>query len=199
MGQLGVRIIFAVSAEADGYPEPEENVTDRLVKELHIAGIHTIGDANIWLPSFIKDHNTRFARKPREVQSAFRPNVRSAELEVFLCHQEPIKLDRGLAFRYHNKTFVLPERHNGKSLIARASQPVTGLDSQRFGIRAQLTVGNERAIVVPKETMRQPRVVEPGRKQTITPEQRRAYRRIGGASNSPWSTFRKGHGPRQAG
>jgi len=199
MGQLGVRIIIATSAEAKGRIERLwGTLQDRLVKELRIAGIHSIDDANIWLPSFIKAHNARFARNPREVQSAFHPRIRAKELELVLCHQEPRKLDRGLAFSYYNKTFVLPERHTGKSLIARASQTVMVLDSQRFGIKAQLTVGNERVIVVPKEIIKQPRVVEPGRKQTITPEQRRAYSRIG-AANSPWSTFKKGTGSQQVG
>lgn len=191
MGQLGVRIIIATSAEAKGRVERLwGTLQDRLVKELRLAGIRSIDEANSWLPSFIKTHNVRFARKPRELPSAFRPKVRSNELELVLCRQEPRKLDRGLAFSYHNRIFVLPERHKGKLLIARASQTVTVLDNPRFGIKAQLMVGNEQVIVAPKEIGKQPRLVASKQKSSMTPEQHLAYCKIG-AANSPWSKFKK--------
>lgn len=75
-------------------------------------------------------------------------------------------------------------------------QTVTVLDSQRFGIKAQLTVGNDKVLVVPKEIVKQPKMVEPDKKAPITSAQRADYGRIG-AANSPWSKFKKVTGPQQ--
>lgn len=191
MNDIGVHMHIASSPEAKGRIERLwGTLQDRLIKELRLAGISSIEQANAWLPSFIKTHNRKFSRSAKEAQPAFRPHMHVQELELVLCRHEPRKLDRGLAFSYHNETYVLPERHKKKLLIARASQTVTVLESQRFGLKAQLMIDNETITVTPKLITKQPRVTEAEISQAIPFETLKANGRIG-AANSPWSRYQK--------
>lgn len=193
MDELGIHIILAASAEAKGRVERLwETLQDRLVKELRLAKIHSMDEANAWLPTYVTEHNRRFARTAADPQKAYRSQVPKQDLEEMLCQHTKRKLDHGLSFSYYNRTFVLPQRYRGQSLIARASQTVTVLDSPRFGIKAKLTIDGNVVVVVPREIIRQPRQEASPMKVPYTAEQRSANGRIG-AANSPWSTF---HGPR---
>jgi hypothetical protein len=54
MDNLGIRIIYANSAEAKGRVERlNQTLQDRLVKELRLAGISDIETANKFLPGFV--------------------------------------------------------------------------------------------------------------------------------------------------
>ena len=65
MNQVGVRIIPAHSPEAKGRVERmNETLQDRLVKELRLAGITTIEEANKFLEKYIPKFNAKFAVIP---------------------------------------------------------------------------------------------------------------------------------------
>lgn len=65
MNQVGVRPITAHSAEAKGRVERMfETLQDRLVKELRLAGITTIEEANEFLEKYIPKFNAKFAVIP---------------------------------------------------------------------------------------------------------------------------------------
>lgn len=193
LGELGIRIILASSPEAKGRVERLwDTLQDRLVKEMRLAGIRTMDEANAWLPTYIADHNKRFARIAEVPEPAYLPKVPVRELELILCQHFPRKLDHGLSFSYNHHTYVLPRQYQGKSLIAHASQTVTVLDSPRFGIKAKLTVAGRVVIVAPCEITRTKKTPQAG--LPYTSQQRSENGRIG-AANSPWSVFT---GPRQA-
>jgi len=44
---------------------------DRLTKELRLAGITTLEDANAFLPGFMEHYNARFAKEPQDAQDAW--------------------------------------------------------------------------------------------------------------------------------
>jgi hypothetical protein len=86
---LGVQPIFALSPQAKGRMERLFGILqDRLTAELRLAGITTMPEANVFLKSFIKRFNRRFAIPPRESQKAWRK-----------VPQE-LDLDRIISFRY---------------------------------------------------------------------------------------------------
>jgi len=65
MNQVGVRAISAHSPEAKGRVERmNETLQDRLVKELRLAGITTIEEANKFLEKYIPKFNAKFAVIP---------------------------------------------------------------------------------------------------------------------------------------
>ena len=193
MGELGITIILAGSAEAKGRVERLwGTLQDRLVKDMRMANIHSLDEANAWLPSYIKEHNKRFARKAADTIPAYRAKVPQKELEEILCQHFERKLDHGLSFSYDNRVFVLPDRYRGKSIIAHARQTITVLDSPRFGIKSRLIIDGESVVVTPKEIVKLSKQEPVQRKSLYTTEQRSANGKIG-AANSPWSTY---HGPR---
>jgi hypothetical protein len=86
---LGIQPIFALSPQAKGRMERLFGVLqDRLIAELRLAGITTMPEANVFLKSFIKRFNRRFAIPPRESQKAWRK-----------VPQE-LDLNRIISFRY---------------------------------------------------------------------------------------------------
>ncbi len=85
--ELGVRFIAATSPQAKGRIERLwGTLQDRLAAELRLRGLRTLEAATAYLPGFIRRHNRRCARRPRESVTAFRP--------------APRDLDRILACRY---------------------------------------------------------------------------------------------------
>jgi transposase len=88
---LGIQPIFALSPQAKGRMERLFGILqDRLIAELRLAGIVTIQEANVFLKSFLKRFNRRFAVSPRETEKAWRK-----------VPQE-LDLDRIISFRYHS-------------------------------------------------------------------------------------------------
>jgi transposase len=74
LDELGVRLILAQSPQAKGRIERLwRTLQDRLVVELHLAGITTLDDANAFLPRFLDRFNARFAVPTAEAGSAYRP------------------------------------------------------------------------------------------------------------------------------
>lgn len=86
---LGIEPIFALSPQAKGRMERLFGILqDRLIAELRLAGITSMAEANVFLKSFIKRFNRRFAIHPRESQKAWRKLPKELDL------------DRIISFRY---------------------------------------------------------------------------------------------------
>src|SRR6266850_298822 len=74
---LGIGFIAAHSPQAKGRIERFwQTLQDRLVSELRLRGIATLEAANAFLPLFLADLNTRFARPPADPRGAWRPAPR---------------------------------------------------------------------------------------------------------------------------
>ena len=72
LGELGITSIPAHSPQAKGRVERLWGILqDRLVKEMRLEGIHSIEQANAFLPGFILRYNKRFAKEPQDPQSAW--------------------------------------------------------------------------------------------------------------------------------
>lgn len=67
--QLGIEVICANTPQAKGRVERvNKTLQDRLVKEMRLLGISDIETANTYLPTYIKDHNNRFAVEPQSTE-----------------------------------------------------------------------------------------------------------------------------------
>jgi transposase len=93
--QLGVEHILAYSPQARGRSERvNRTLQDRLVKELHSAGVRTLERANRFLETrFLPTFNDEFARAPADPESGFAP-LGAADLEVIFCHVETRTVQR---------------------------------------------------------------------------------------------------------
>jgi transposase len=89
LAQLGIEHIMAYSPQARGRSERvNRTLQDRLVKELHRAGIGTLARANRYLTEcFLPAFNDEFARPPAHPEPGFTA-LGTANLEVIFCHEE---------------------------------------------------------------------------------------------------------------
>lgn len=86
LGELGVDLIPAHSPQAKGRVERLfKTVQDRLVKELRLAGIATMEDANRFLEGYLPLYNRRFAVRPTQAADRHRPTPTDRELGRSLC------------------------------------------------------------------------------------------------------------------
>lgn len=73
MSELGITSIAALSAQGKGRVERLwRTLQDRLIKEMRLSKIKTIGAANDFLPAFISAYNARFSQPAGDAQPAWR-------------------------------------------------------------------------------------------------------------------------------
>jgi transposase len=89
LARLGIEHIGAYSPQARGRGERlNRTLQDRLVNELRLAGITSLGAANAYLRErFIPDYNATFTRPPADPTSAFVP-LGAVDLDQLLCEEE---------------------------------------------------------------------------------------------------------------
>ena len=113
MGELGIEVILAGSPQAKGRVERGFRThQDRLVKELRLAEISTMKDANRFLREvYIPKHNGRYAVEPVELVNVHRVLLRSHDLEAILSIQEDRQVHNDSIVRYENRFLLLAEGH----------------------------------------------------------------------------------------
>lgn len=88
LSELGVELIAAHSPQAKGRVERLfKTFQDRLVKELRLAGIATMEDANRFVEGYLPRYNRRFAVPPAQAADLHRPTPSARDLDRCLCLQ----------------------------------------------------------------------------------------------------------------
>ena len=101
MKELDIEIICANTPQAKGRVEKvNRTLQDRLIKELRLAGISEIEEANPWLPTFMADFNARFAVVPHSAHDAHRPLLPTDDLDRSFTWQEARTLSKNLTLQY---------------------------------------------------------------------------------------------------
>ncbi len=97
MEELGIEVRWAHSPQAKGRVERSfKTHQDRLVKELRLAGISTIGAANAFLRErYVPEHNSRYSVAPAQEVDAHRPLLNYHRLEEILSvrHKRVVQND----------------------------------------------------------------------------------------------------------
>jgi transposase len=126
--ELDIELIFAHSPQAKGRVERSfGTLQDRLVKELRLAGIGTIAEANRFLEErFLPAHKARFAQAPACAVDAHRP-VGDLDLAAILSHQETRVVTNDYTISYYGQRYQL----------ARGAAP-TGLRGNRVVVEQRL-------------------------------------------------------------
>jgi len=113
MRELSIEVIPAHSPQAKGRVERSfDTHQDRLVKELRLAGIATIPEANRFLQTrYLSTHNRRFAIEPANPTNAHRPLLPTHDLDAILSIQTTRAIERDFTLRLQNRFFqLLPEQ-----------------------------------------------------------------------------------------
>jgi len=107
MDFLNIELICANSPQAKGRVERvNRTLQDRLPKELRLAGISSIKDANRFInDGYIDRHNARFAVEPRDCSNAHRALDPNIDLNSILIRKEQRKLTKDLTFSFERKIY----------------------------------------------------------------------------------------------
>lgn len=124
MKELDVVLIKAHSPQAKGRVERKNRtMQDRLVKEMRLAGVHTMQAANVFLRDiFLPDMNARQVVPAREKTDAHRPLANEVNLKDVLCFEEGRTVGQDWCVRYENRWFQVDVAHEAMQL---AGHPVT--------------------------------------------------------------------------
>lgn len=107
--QLGITFIAARSPQAKGRIERLWGVLqDRLCSELRLAQAHDLASANAVLQVFVADYNRRFARRPREMQTAWRPAPDNLDRICCFVHQRVVSNDN--IVQWEGQRFQIPQQ-----------------------------------------------------------------------------------------
>jgi transposase len=109
LAQLGIRHIAAYSPEARGRSERAfRTLQDRLPKELALAGITSMDEANRFiLGKYLPEHNAAFGVAPAESASAFVPD-RARQAREILCIQEERRVGKDNTVKWKGLTLQIP-------------------------------------------------------------------------------------------
>lgn len=111
MGELGVKVIHAHSAPAKGRVENMfKTFQDRLVKEMRLANIKTLEEANRFLGEFLVKYNKRFRVLAKNPANLHRKKHAEDVLEAILCTKEERSLRKDSTVRYENKVYLITDR-----------------------------------------------------------------------------------------
>lgn len=113
MTELGIKMIFAHSAQAKGRVERNHGTNqDRLVKELRLRGIADIDAANSYLwREYIPKHNARYAVEPADPIDVHKPLLSSHDLDAILSIHKDRQVHNDSIVRYDNRFLLLADGH----------------------------------------------------------------------------------------
>jgi transposase len=101
--QLGVEIKTSSIPQAKGRVERLfQTLQSRLPVELRLAGINTLSEANVFLNSYIKEYNAKFALETHLIKSVFEKQPSSEEINVILSVLSERKIDNGHCLKFKN-------------------------------------------------------------------------------------------------
>jgi len=105
--QLGISFIAARSPQAKGRVERLWGVLqDRLTSELRLAQACDLPSANAVLTRFVADYNRRFARRPRQTATAWRPAP--PDLDRICCFVHPRVVSNDNVVQWEGRRFQIP-------------------------------------------------------------------------------------------
>ncbi len=112
MNQVGIKSITAHSPEAKGRVERMfDTLQDRLVKELRLAGISTIEEANKFLETYIPKFNAKFSVTPQKKKDLHRDinkQLREKLPQIFSVQSERV-VHNDYTIMFKNQYFQLDE------------------------------------------------------------------------------------------
>jgi len=112
--QLGIDIKTSSVPQAKGRVERVfQTLQSRLVIELRLCGIATVEQANMFLDSYVKEYNDRFALRVNNTKSVFETQPDDERINLILAVLTNRKVDSGHCIRFNNRYFKLLDS-NGK-------------------------------------------------------------------------------------
>lgn len=116
--ELGVEVIHANSPQAKGRIERLfRTFQDRLIKEMRLRGIRTIGEANGFLEEYLPWYNCRFAVCPREQDNLHRLVGKGVDLDGILCIKTQRTLRNDFTVAHNKKLYQVENKLRGTKVM----------------------------------------------------------------------------------
>ena len=114
--ELGVKMLYAHSPQAKGRIERLFNTfQDRVVKEMRLKGVSTIGEANRFLASYLPVYNRRFSVTPKKNENLHR--TVTVELDTILCIKTERTLKNDHTIQYNGKLYQIDDGIRAKRVV----------------------------------------------------------------------------------
>ncbi|SEK03963.1 Transposase [Sphingomonas sp. OV641] len=140
LDRLNIELICANSPQAKGRVERvNATLQDRLVKAMRLQRISTIDQANAFLPSYMAQHNRRFAMAPFDPRDLHRPLAIHEDLEAEMVWREQRTVTGALTLHYNKAMFIL-EPSPAAQALARKKVDVCEYPDGRLEIQHEGTV-----------------------------------------------------------
>lgn len=108
MDSIDVEVIHALSPQAKGRIERLfQTLQDRLVKEMRLANICTIKDANLFLKEYIKKHNRMFSVQPKKETTMFKKVDVDFNYKWMFCITDNRIIGKDFTIRWKNRVFLV--------------------------------------------------------------------------------------------
>ncbi len=102
------------------YGRANKTLQDRLTKEMRLAGITGIDEANQWLGGFIEDYNRRFAKPAKHQQNVHRPVYETQdELCDIFSWQLTRQVSKALTLQYDRVKYMLSNTQDNERLAGK--------------------------------------------------------------------------------
>jgi transposase len=114
---LGIDVIHANSPQAKGRVERLfKTLQDRLVRELRLAGITSVAEANVFLQRYWPQYNRRFRRPAASPADLHRPAPPSRTLDRLLCIQTERTVRNDFTIAHHGTLYQLDQATRAKKV-----------------------------------------------------------------------------------
>lgn len=108
--ELVVRVIHANSPQAKGRIERSfRTLQDRLVKEMRLARINSVVQANEFLIKYLPIYNAKFKVKPVSAVDVHQPALSIRELDKIFCIREERTLQNDFTIAYNGKLYQIKD------------------------------------------------------------------------------------------
>ena len=108
LGELGVELIPAHSPQAKGRVERLFGTfQDRLIKEMRLAGVATLDEANRFLATYLPLYNQRFTVPPAQATDLHRPRPAGCALDRMLCIKTTRCLRKDFTIAHHGGLYQI--------------------------------------------------------------------------------------------
>ena len=185
--ELGIEIIHANSPQAKGRIERVfGTLQDRLVKELRLAGVCTIEEANTALEEFMPQHNERFTKMALKQGDLHRRLPMGSKFRDILCIKAKRTIANDYTIRWRGRRFLID---NPSLLMRRQKVEVREhLDGQMsFKFKGRYLDCHEISEVKPKKEEKRKTPKQPHKRYIYTPPKEHPWKKYNYKGQlNPW-------------
>lgn len=118
LDELEIDVIHANSPQAKGRVERLfKTLQDRLVREMRLAGVKSVEEANKFLTTYLPKHNRKFKKQATSDADLHRPALHSRELDRILCIKEERTVKNDFTIAHDGMLYQIEQATRARKVI----------------------------------------------------------------------------------